>query len=50
MSTRVFAKPVSVYVNAQKKLGESTQPIGRTRPMQMMQPSYPGADGTYPLV
>ena len=45
MSTRAFATSVSVYENVQKNLGESTHLIGRTRLMQIIAPSYPGADG-----
>ena len=45
MSTSVFATLVRVSKNAQKNLGESTYPIGRTRSMQMMRPSSSGAYG-----
>ena len=45
MPTRAFVTYVSLYKNAQKNLGESTHPIGSTRPMHMMQPLSPGANG-----
>ena len=45
MSTRAFVTSIRVSKNAQKNLGDSTHLIGKTRSMQMMRPSYPGADG-----
>ena len=36
---------VSVSKYAQKNLGETTHPIGRTRLMHMTRPLSPGADG-----
>ena len=44
--TREFYTSLDIYKKAQTNLGYSTHPIGRTRSMQMIIPSYSGADRT----
>ena len=44
--TKAFATSVSISENAQKYLGESTQPIGSTRSMHIITQSSSDATGT----
>ena len=46
VSTRTFATSFNISDKAQKKLGESNHPIGRTRLMQIMMQSSYGNDET----